>query len=266
MERSVNYLNDFNELIHSHFNFTQAFQNVISMLGVEYAKMNNLPDSEFSDAYMSFRSRVESAIREFFGAEEPLSPSQFWRVDLVVRKLAAGGVVWVAQFFLGEGVQPQPRDPNTFSLDPAPFKEMIDIIMKKSTRVDYSNVYTDTQSINDYTKLKNFAKSIIESISVHGPTQAIVQRQFYTSVVTVIDSIGATSVKQEVHRETKQYSVEVKKGSGTVVLGSYVSSFDGIVSTSCCSDSQEVTMKVAVKVWKFATVRQLKEEFERLTA
>ena len=271
MERSFNYNYYFCELIHTHFNYTQDFQEVFAKLGEDYAEMNNLPDSKFNDAYMAFRSRVEEAIRFYWRVSEESqtqhSQGLFRSVTPVFRQLAASGTVWATKFFLSEGVlQPRLRDPNTFSLDPAPFKDMIKIIRKKSTP-DYSEVFTGTHSTERHlTNLKRFAKGIIKTVSFNGPTQAIVQKQFYDGVSNIIDSIEAISESKEVNKVTKQYSVEVKKGSGAVVLGSYVSSFKGEVSINCCSKSGEVTMKVAVKVWKFSTLGQLKDEFMRLNA
>jgi hypothetical protein len=105
---------------------------------------------------------------------------------------------------------------------------------------------------------------IVDAVAAYGPTRAVVQRQFYKGLVAIIDSIKVTDVKQEVHICKQLYSVEVRKNVGTIYLGLYENRFDGEVYSNCCWDEQDVTMTVTVKVWKFATLRNLKEDFERL--
>ena len=230
------------------------------MLGKEHDQLRIVPDEDFTDAFLAFRSRVEEAIKRFFNAADP-SSNPLWSQ---VKTLIAEGAMWLASFFIGEGVEPCRRDPNTFCLDPAPFKDMIDCIFNKSRRPDYEKTFSQKQSIKDLNKMKKLATTVMNVVVEHGPTLAVVQKQFYKGLVAVIDSIDVTDEKKRVVRKEKSYSFEVKRSSGAIVLTSYVSEFDGVVFNGCCSSSQEVEMAVSVKVWKFATARQLKEEYERL--
>ena len=71
---------------------------MIRRLEVEHARVHNLPDSEFSDAYMSFRSQLETTLAKFVGG---------FIADYTTRFI---------MFFVSEGVTP--RDNDTFTLDP----------------------------------------------------------------------------------------------------------------------------------------------------
>ena len=91
----------------------------------------------------------------------------------------------------------------------------------------------------------------------------IVRKNFYEAIVRILDSIDVRNAKQQVGRSDTGHSVEVKK-IGTVILAKYDFNFNGIVEKGCCYDSQDVDMKLDVKVCSFATLKQLKEEFVRL--
>ena len=98
-----------------------------------------------------------------------------------------------------------------------------------------------------------FASGLIKTIGSFGPSEMIVQKNFYNAVARILDSIEVSNEKEEVSRSDSAHSVEVKK-SGTVILAKYDFKFNGIVEKGCCYDSQDVDMKLDVKVWSFATL------------
>ena len=108
-----------------------------------------------------------------------------------------------------------------------------------------------------------YACGIVQTIGSFGPSEMIVRKNFYDAIVTILDSIDVSNVKHEVSKSVTNHSVEVQK-IGTVILAKYDFSFKGIVHEGCIWDSQEVFMKLEVKVWSFATLKQLKKEFVML--
>jgi hypothetical protein len=146
---------------------------VLELLGEEHAKLKDMPDEEFTDAYMAFRSRVEETIRQFFNANDPRA-SGVWAM---VKSLIADGCVWLSSFLLGEGIAPEARDRSVFCLDPAPFQEMIEYIRKHSRHTEYSDTFRQTQSIKDYEKMKQLAVKVGVDKAVF--LFNIIQREFH---------------------------------------------------------------------------------------
>ena len=84
--------------------------------------------------------------------------------------------------FGGKG--PIPRENHTFTLDPAPFKEMVRTIRCHS-RPDHQDSHETEQYVNDFNKLKNFAKGLIEVIAAYDISPTFAQTNLYKGVVNI---------------------------------------------------------------------------------
>jgi hypothetical protein len=182
--------------------------------------------------------------------------------DIAIGDWIAKAGAWLANFFGGEGFDPIPREDGTYTLDPAPFQDMIRTIIDYS-QPHHQDSHQTEQYLNNYNKLKNFAKSLIQVVAAYGISKACVQKYLYKGVVKVLDSIDLKNEGKIVNISKYAHSIEVKK-VGTVVIASYEYIFKGKIEKGCCYDSQLVTMTLKVKVWKFPTVADLKVEYNKI--
>ena len=125
-----------------------------------------MTDEEFTEAYLSFRRKVEETIKRY---------TNLLNVNMLGLKIPIGdAVAWTTNFLLnffsGEGVDPIPRDGNTFTLDPAPFKDMARRIIENSEE-DEEITRKKTEKVTDYTKLKEFAKKMIKALATLGVSE-----------------------------------------------------------------------------------------------
>ena len=138
---------------------------IFEQLEAEKARVHNLPDSEFTDAYMGYRRKVEETIKSY------TDYLNFMNIPL------GNGVAYILlkliDIFNGtEGSDyTHSRDGLTYTLDPAPFMEMIRIIIEKS-RPQHNQKFVQESEITDLSKLKTFASSVVKAIGGYGVSEA----------------------------------------------------------------------------------------------
>jgi hypothetical protein len=226
-------------------------ERVFRNLEAQRVKLYDLPDEDFTDAYLAFRRRVEETIKMY---TKILNVGRIPIGDWIAK---AGA--WLADFFGGEGFDPIPREDGTYTLDPVPFQDMIRTIINRS-QPHHQDSHQTKQYLNDFNKMKNFANGLIQVVAAYGVSPACVQKYLYKGVVNILDSIDLADEDKIVSISKDAYSIEVKK-YGTVVIASYQYIFQGKIERGCCYNSQLVTMTLKVKVWKFPTVADLKDEY-----
>ena len=245
---------------------------LFARLEADKAQVYNLPDSEFSDAYLSFRRRTEETVKAFVA--DTLNVPGAKLGDMLVwlgEKLAQ----WTPEsirnlcsqylniLFAGaEGVQTIPRDNQTYTLDPAPFKEMTAVILAKS-RPDHEHKSDAESHIQNLEKLKDFARSVVPIVAAFGVSEACVSMMLWKGASDILDTIKPTTEASSVKKEVILESIEVKK-TGTVIIASYRYNFTGRIDKGCCWDDSLVKLGIHVRVWKFPIMADLKQEYLRL--
>lgn len=230
---------------------------IFEQLEAEKARVHNLPDSEFTDAYLGYRRKVEETIKSY------TDYLNFMNIPL------GNGVAYILlkliDIFNGtEGSDYTPsRDGLTYTLDPAPFMEMIRIIIEKS-RPQYNQTFVQESEITDLSKLKTFASSVVKAIGGYGVSEACIQKYLFNGITLILDFINTFNLKEVVNIEDSNESVEVKK-AGTVIIAYYKYSFTGRIDKGCCWDDNMVKLGVQVQVWKFPTISDLKNAYCRVT-
>lgn len=230
---------------------------IFEKLEVEKARVHNLPDSEFTDAYLAYRRKVEETIKSYTDY-------------LNVMKIPVGdGIAYILLKLMdlfdgseGSGYTPS-RDGLTYTLDPAPFMEMMRIIIEKS-RPQHNQKFEQESKLTDLNKLKTFASSVVKTIAAYGVSQACGQMYLFKGITVILDSIDPSNSKDVVNIKNSSESVEVKK-EGTVIIASYKYSFTGRIDKGCCWDDNLVKLGIQVRVWKFPTIVDLKNEYCRVT-
>lgn len=241
-------------------------------LKADKAALHNLPDSEFSEAYLSFRRKAETTIQTYLKNQldfeyVKLGTALVWAGEKIAQVtpdfIKEKFNIMVNTLFGGsEGVQNLPRDPTTYTLDPAPYKQMMAVIMAKSkTSSEY--VDKDTSNIRDLARLKKFAQDSIPIVAAYGVSKAGVNLYLLKGVTNMIDSINPTAEKRSIKKEFKDESIEVKK-TGAVTIASYRYNFEAELDKFCCWDNSKIDLGIHIRVWKFDTMGDLKEEYLRI--
>ena len=126
----------------------------------------DMTDEEFTEAYLSFRRKVEETIKRYTN----LLNVKMFGLKIPVGEAVALTTNYLMNFFSGEGVDPIPRDGSTFTLDPVPFRDMVWSIIEKS-KTDEEIIRKQTEKVTDYTKLKEFAKKMIKALATLGVSE-----------------------------------------------------------------------------------------------
>lgn len=140
---------------------------IFDSLKRDKAALHNLPDSKFSEVYLSFRRKAELKIQTYLknqfdfehlqlGTALTWAGEQIAKVtpDFVKEKF---NIMMNTLFDGSEGVQNLPRDPTTYTLDPAPYKQMMAVIKLKS-KPSSEYIYKDTSNAQDLVRLKKFSQ------------------------------------------------------------------------------------------------------------
>ena len=221
------------------------------MLEVQEAELRALSEDDYSEAYLAYRKRVEQIIKHY--------GSYFGKIG----DLAVSGIIWIMNFFSQEGFENFPADGSVFTLDPAPFKDMIQAIVENSTPFHAEHYGAKTNS-TDLGALKRFASGLLDAIAQFGVSKKTIQINFLKGIKVLLDSIEMKSGKQTLKIEKESNSVEVRK-NGSVVIALFIYSYAGEIEEGCLSKNHEGEIKITVKIWKFPILADLKTEYTRIT-
>lgn len=219
---------------------------------MKYVKLNDLPQEEYHNAYVRFRTEFNQFIQNHKYAS-----------DLELNSIPGNALVrdstCLFEFFAYEGVS-FPIDSSTFQLDPAPFEEMKNSIITKS-KPTHSKFFSKKTSAKDLSVLKNFQLEVIESVVVWGFTKNTLD--LCVSVIKSLENIEAKTQNTKVNfKENKEASEITKNGGVCIVVFDY--KFEGEVTKKCCCGiSIALEEIVDVKAWKFQTLGDLKAEFRK---
>ena len=164
-------------------------------------------------------------------------------------------------FFRDEGVDSFPVD-GVFTMDPAPFKLMIEAIVE-NTNPWHTESRNETTNSKDLSALKRVASQLIDVISNYGVSKKAIQLNFWKIIKNLLDSIELKTEKQTVNIQKESHSVEVRR-NGSVIIASYVFSYAGEIEKNCCSNNHKGQLNIEVKIWKFPILADLKAEYKRI--
>lgn len=93
-----------------------------------------------------------------------------------------------------EGIRNFPRDPSTYTLDPAPYKQMMAMIMSKS-KPDSEFIEKGTSYVKDISRLKKLVEDSIPIIAAFGVSEAGAMLSVLRGLTNMMDSINTETIE-----------------------------------------------------------------------